>query len=412
MNLQEISGKRQLAFMEQFDYVREAGTNGELRAVRAIAAELSSFGVESRFEEFEIDTWEILEAELTVTEPFSKTYSVAGYGRCGSTPEGGIEAPFLYAENGDAINLSFAKGKIVMVNNPVNAEMYKKLVQAGAVGFVTITGSPIDEGEDKALFTRKAPKMDETPIQGVVLHMTDAMELVENGAEKVRLVLKEKAGKAVSRNVAARIEGKAKPEEILTLTAHYDTVPQGPGAYDNMAACAIILELCRYFKAHRPERTMEFVWFGAEEKGLLGSRNYVEVHEAELNRHQFNMNVDLAGQLVGGTVIGVTGDPSICAMIEYMANEAGIGMVTRNAVWGSDSNSFAYKGIPAMTLNRDGFGMHTRHDVVKHISPWSLERSARLLGHIAESLGNIAVMPFKREIPEKFMEELNQYFNR
>ena len=45
------------------------------------------------------------------------------------------------------------------------------------------------------------------------------------------------------------------------------------------------------------------------------------------------MNVDLAGQLVGGTVIGVTGDPSICSMIEYMAHETGIGMVTRNAIW-------------------------------------------------------------------------------
>ena len=122
--------------------------------------------------------------------------------------------------------------------------------------------------------------------------------------------------------------------------------------------------------------------------------------------------MNLAGQLVGGTVIGVTGDPSICSMIEYMAHETGIGMVTRNAIWGSDSNTFAWNGVPAMTLNRDGFGMHTRHDIVDYISPWSLERSARLLGHIAESLGNIPVIPFKREIPETFMKELDRYFGR
>lgn len=106
------------------------------------------------------------------------------------------------------------------------------------------------------------------------------------------------------------------------------------------------------------------------------------------------MNVDPAGQLVDGTVIGVTGDPAICNMIEYMAHEIGIGMVTRNAIWGSDSNTFAWNGVPAMTLNRNGFGMHARHDVVDYISPWSLERSAKLLGKIAENLGNIAVMPF------------------
>ncbi len=412
MNLQEISGKRQMAFMKQFTYIREAGTEGELKAALAIREELESFGVESRLEEFEIDTWKILKAELTITEPFEKTYEVAGYGLCGDTPEEGIEAPFYYAENGDSINLSFARGKIVMVNNPVNADMYQKLVKAGAVAFVTITGTPIDEGEDRKLYARKAPKASETPIQGVVVHFIDAMEMVENGALRARLTLKQENGKAVSHNVVARIEGTDRAEEVLTLTAHYDTVPQGPGAYDNMAACSIILELCRYFKAHPCRRSMEFVWFGAEEKGLLGSRSYVDTHQEELCRHQFNMNVDLAGQLVGGTVIGVTGDPSICHMIEYMANEVGIGMVTRNAIWGSDSNTFAWKGVPAMTLNRDGFGMHTRHDVVEYISPWSMERSARLLGHIAESLGNIAVMPFVREIPQQFKDELDGYFNR
>lgn len=412
MEYNEICGKRQLEFMKQFNYIREAGTDGEEKAALEIQKELKSFGVDSRLEEFEIDTWRILKAEFTVTEPFEKTYTVAGYGRCGSTPADGIESPFLYAENGDDINLSQAKGKIVLVNNPVNKDMYKKLVHAGAAAFLSITGTPIDEGPDRLLYTRGVPKMEETPIQGLVIHHRDAMELVEAGACRARLTLLQKPEKAVSHNVIARIQGTEVPDEILTLTAHYDSVPQGPGAYDNMAACAIILELCRYFKAHTPRRTLEFIWFGAEEKGLLGSRNYTEVHKEELKQHCFNMNVDLAGQLVGGTVIGVTGDPSICSMIEYMAHETGIGMVTRNAIWGSDSNTFAWNGVPAMTLNRDGFGMHTRHDIVDYISPWSLERSARLLGHIAESLGNIPVIPFKREIPETFMKELDRYFGR
>lgn len=412
MILNEICGKRQLEFMKQFTYIREAGTEGELKAALAIQEELRSFGVESRQEEFEFDTWKILEAEFTVTEPFVKTYKVAGYGRCGSTPESGIEAPFLYAENGDAINLSFAKGKIVMVNNPMNGDMYQKLVAAGAVAFVTLTGTPIDEGDDTLLYTRAVPKMEATPIQGVVLHHKDAMEIVDGGATRARLTLKSELGKATSRNVIARIEGTEIPEEVLTLTAHFDTVPQGPGAYDNMAACAIIMELCRYFKEHQPRRTMEFVWFGAEEKGLVGSRAYVVKHEAELEKHQFNMNVDLAGQLVGGTVVGVTGDPAICHMIEYMAHEVGLGMTTKNQIWGSDSNSFAWKGVPAMTLNRDGYGMHTRHDTLALISPWSLQRSAQLLGYIADRLGNISSMPFPRAIPEQFANDLNRYFNR
>lgn len=410
MNRNEISGQRSFAFMEQFDYIREAGTEGELRAAQTLERELESLGTEHRTEEFAIDTYQILEASFTVTSPYEKTYTVAGYGRCGNTVEGGMEAPFLYAENGDEISLSYAKGKIVMVNQPMTASMYRKLVSAGAVGFLTVTGSPLDCGPDRVPGTRALPRMDETPIQGGVLHYTDAVEIVTRGAEKARLTIRQKPAEAVSRNVIARIPGTDLADEILTLTAHYDSVPAGKGAYDNMAGCAIIMELCRYFTEHRPRRTMEFIWFGAEEKGLLGSRSYISTHEEELLNHRFNMNVDLAGQLIGGTVIGVTGDVSICHMLEYMAHEIGIGMVTKNQIWGSDSNTFAWKGIPAMTLNRDGFGMHTRHDTLELISPWSLSRSALLLGHIAESLGNISVMPFKKEVPESLRKELDRYF--
>lgn len=35
-----------------------------------------------------------------------------------------------------------------MVNDPVRKDMYRKLVKAGAVGFISIVGSPLDEGVD------------------------------------------------------------------------------------------------------------------------------------------------------------------------------------------------------------------------------------------------------------------------
>lgn len=410
MRLDEVSGQRQFDFVSGFNYIREAGTPGEEKAARAIQEKLAEIGVESRLEQFTFETFEIKEARLFVTEPYEKEYRVTGYGRCGSTPKEGTEAEFLYAENGDDISLSYAKDKIVMVNNPVRKDMYQKLVEAGAVGFISITGTPVDEGDDLITRTFGLPVMEETPIQGVNIHYKDAVEMVSRGASKAKIIVEQDTVTRTSANVTARIEGTDKADEILTLTAHYDSVPEGSGAYDNMAGCAIIMELCRYFKENPTCRTMEFVWFGAEEKGLVGSRNYVEAHKEELDKHQFNMNVDLAGQLVGGTVMGVTGDVSICHMLTYLANEIGLGMEVRNAIWGSDSNTFAWKGIPAMTLNRDGFGMHTCHDVIEYISPWSLKRSAALLGYIAESFGNIASIPFTKVIPENFMKELDDYF--
>lgn len=408
--MSEISGKRQYEFLKKFDYIREAGTEAEEKAAQTILEELSSFHVEGHLEEFPIQVTNVYETKFFITEPYAKEYRASGYLFSGSTPENGIEAPFLYAENGDDISLSAASGKIVMVNGTVRKEMYQKLVKAGAVGFVTITGTPIDEGVDLEPTACTLRGVKEPSIQGLSIHYKDAVEIVENGASRALMVVLQKAETHTSRNVVARIPGTDKASEILTLTAHFDSVPQGPGAYDNMAGGAIILELCRYFQEYKPRRSLEFVWFGAEEKGLLGSQAYVKEHEAELSRHQFNMNVDLAGQLVGGTVIGITGGEEIAPMMRLWASEIGIGIGTKTQIWGSDSNTFAYHGIPAMTLNRDGFGMHTRHDRVELLSPWSLERSARLLGHIAEALGNIEVIPFKREVPEELVGQLKGFF--
>ena len=416
MGKKQISGQRQMDFVLKFNYIREAGTPTEEKAASLIREELKSFGMESVLSEFTFDTWEIRKAELTVTEPYNKTYQVTGYQRCGSTAGEGVEAEFLYVENGDDISLSHAAGKIVMVNEIVRKDMYLKLLKAGAAGFVSISGSPTDTGEDRIPRAAAIPQKiyealnEKERIQGVRIHYLDAVEMVTEGAKRVRLTLLQEEVTRTSRNVEARIQGSDRADEILTLTAHYDSVPEGPGAYDNMAGAAIIMEVCRYLKKHQPRRTVEFVWFGAEEKGLLGSRHYIKLHEQELGKHRFNMNVDLAGQLVGGNVIGVTADPSVCSMLTYLAAETGIGMTTKNQIWGSDSNTFAWKGIPAMTLNRDGFGMHTHYDTVDLLSAWSLERSARLLAHIAENLGNIDSIPFPQEIPEEFKKQLDEYF--
>ena len=109
----------------------------------------------------------------------------------------------------------------------------------------------------------------------MTVHYKDAVELVERGASRVRLILRQEKEKRISRNLILRIDGSQRADEILTVSAHYDSVPEGPGAYDNMAGAAIVMELCRYFSVHRPRRTIEFLWFGAEEKGLYGSLNYV-----------------------------------------------------------------------------------------------------------------------------------------
>ena len=97
------------------------------------------------------------------------------------------------------------------------------------------------------------------------------------------------------------------------------------------------------------------------------------------------------------------------AIMEHL-KQADKGVSLINNIWSSDSNTFAWKGIPAMTLNRDGFGMHTCHDTIDWISAWSLNRSAGVLGEIAEYLADAEPFPFEREIPADFAERLKAYF--
>lgn len=69
-------------------------------------------------------------------------------------------------------------------------------------------------------------------------------------------------------------------------------------------------------------------------KSSAGKSNYIKIHENELSAHRFNMNVDLAGQLVGGTVAGITGDASVCSILTYMAHGKSVSECQRRTRYG------------------------------------------------------------------------------
>jgi len=74
----------------------------------------------------------------------------------------------------------------------------------------------------------------------------------------------ESDGKPVS-NIYVEKMGAKKPDEIVIIGAHYDTVPFSPGANDNASAVAANLELARLFSKRSSDRTLRFVFFVNEE---------------------------------------------------------------------------------------------------------------------------------------------------
>ena len=78
-------------------------------------------------------------------------------------------------------------------------------------------------------------------------------------------------------NVAARIKGSGKPGlKAALLTAHYDSVPNAPGAADDGSGTATLLETLRALKAGPlPKRDIIALFTDGEETGLIGSKVFV-----------------------------------------------------------------------------------------------------------------------------------------
>ena len=84
------------------------------------------------------------------------------------------------------------------------------------------------------------------------------------------------------RNVVGEIRGTTRPNEILVIGAHYDTVRSSPGADDNASGVSALIEVARAIRAGGPAaRTVRFVGFVNEESpffwtGRMGSRMYAK----------------------------------------------------------------------------------------------------------------------------------------
>jgi hypothetical protein len=75
-------------------------------------------------------------------------------------------------------------------------------------------------------------------------------------------------------NVVARSRNVPGAACVL-VGAHYDSVPDTPGADDNASAVAALLACAKALAHHTPEAPACFVCFNREEDGLLGSADFV-----------------------------------------------------------------------------------------------------------------------------------------
>lgn len=103
-----------------------------------------------------------------------------------------------------------------------------------------------------------------------------------------------------SENLDVSRMGKTRPDEIILVGAHYDTVSGSPGADDNASGIAALLELSRLFASMETARTLRFVAFVNEEPpfffwGEMGSGVYAEAAKARGDDIRLMISLEMLG---------------------------------------------------------------------------------------------------------------------
>lgn len=414
-----LDKERAFKLLEKISFERIAGTDKELECAHILEEECKKASVDVAIEDFLIDDPEVFKAELKVVEPTECNINCVGIGKSGNTSDEGITAPLSYVENGLDANLVDVKGKIVLLTGG-KPEVIEKLKKAGAVGYIQIFGSLFDPIEMVSEIRPRnirnnSDKLGNFP--GVLIHITDAQKLLRMHPEKVTLVLKQDENKkSTSHNVIATIEGSSLKEEVITFTAHFDSVIYSKGAWDNGTGSVTIMELMHYFNANKPNRTLKFIWCGSEEIGLEGSKAYCEAHKDELDKVLFNINVDMTGTLLGFDVAVCSCEESLAKYIDVLGKIEGFPVETHVDMYSSDSSSFVLSGIPAVTFARlaprGGAEIHSRKDIIDHLDKDKFIETVEFMATFSEKIVNAKVFPVSKEFPKSLTEKIDEYKRR
>lgn len=151
-------------------------------------------------------------------------------------------------------------------------------------------------------------------------------------------------------------------DNTVMAGAHLDSVQDGAGINDNGSGSAALLETAIQMKKTKPNNTVRFAWWGAEEEGLLGSEHYVaELSDEEAADIALYLNFDMIASpnymfgIYDGDNSGGTAAPGFIpegsAEIEdvFEAFYDGRGLPSQDSEFSgrSDYGPFIAVGIPA-----------------------------------------------------------------
>ncbi len=145
-------------------------------------------------------------------------------------------------------------------------------------------------------------------------------------------------------------------ERVLVLIAHHDAVPGSPGANDNAASVAILLDIMERLARRPPSRlTVRFLFPACEELGYLGARCYVR--DVRPTGVVGVLSLELCGIGDSVAVWDTQGTTPFLTRVTTafqsvgLASDADYHVVGRIPIFGSDHRAFTALGVPAYGLS-------------------------------------------------------------
>ena len=288
---------------------RGAGTAGERIAAEYIASELTRLGVApvtngTYFQRVPLKRAVIASSTLQFN---NQSYGAADFvwNTGGRAAFHDFSGPVTYVGTIDTIALrrsAETRGRVVVLTGAMGAAALNyvpALLRAGAVGVIIATADTtifnlyarsrgearyfVDAPVDDPVWQADLPVVIAGPALSKQLV---ARERFTNIPGEVRVTLEMRVEDVASVNVAGIIRGTDARlrDQVITYTAHYDHLgistpdARGDTIYngfsDNAAGVAMLLAIADMMQQKRPARSVMFVFFTGEERGLLGSSYY------------------------------------------------------------------------------------------------------------------------------------------
>ena len=231
-------------------------------------------------------------------------------------------------------------------------------------------------------------------------------------------------------NILAVLPGKDKQlrHEYIVVGSHYDHLGMGgegsgsrrpdtlavhPGADDNASGDAVVLQLAKHFKQVGSPRSIIFAFFGAEEQGLIGSKQFLEwMKQSDAKRINLPadrksivamVNLDMVGRMRDSamSVSGTGTSSAFKTIVEQVAEQAKLNVsCTPDGYGPSDHASFVAAEIPVLFLTTGGhMEYHTPDDLPPTLNYDGLLQTLTFSEALIDRLANLPTTPDYISVP-------------